>query len=79
MSEEREFYENKIAEERSRSEEEYKKEIDKMRQELDFFKKPFKIKDPFNDSAILTNEEQRKFVISLFVGEVHNSKAIKLY
>jgi hypothetical protein len=31
MSEEREFYENKFADERSRSEEEYKKEIDKMR------------------------------------------------
>ena len=38
MSEEREFYENKFTEERSRSEEEYKKEIDKMRQELDLFK-----------------------------------------
>ena len=79
MSEEREFYERKFSEERSRSEEEYKKEIDKMKQELDLFKQPFKMKDAFNDSAILTNEEQRKFIISLFVGEVQNAKVIKVY
>ena len=33
----------------------------------------------FSDSAILTTDEQRKFVISLFVGELFNAKIVRLY
>jgi hypothetical protein len=36
-------------------------------------------KDVFSDSAILTTDAQRKFVISLFVGEVFNAKIVRLY
>jgi hypothetical protein len=42
-------------------------------------KQPIMTKDVFNDSSILTNEEQRKFVVSLFVGEVFNAKITRLY
>ena len=33
----------------------------------------------FNDSKILTDEAQRKFVISLFVGEVFNASVSIIY
>ncbi len=50
-----------------------------MMLEINMLKQPFSTKDVFSDSAILTTEAQRKFVISLFVGEVFNAKIRRLY
>ncbi len=71
--------EKKFNDERSKSEKEYKKEIEKMQQQLSVLSNPFRTDNPFNDSAILANEAQKKFVISLFVNEVYNAKAIRIY
>ena len=50
-----------------------------MMLEINMLKQPFLTKDVFSDSAILTTEAQRKFVISLFVGEVFKAKIRRLY
>ncbi len=50
-----------------------------MMLEINMLKQPIMTKDVFTDSAILTTDAQRKFVISLFVGEVFNAKIVKLY
>ena len=50
-----------------------------MMLEINMLKQPILTKDVFGDSAILTDEAKRKFVISLFVGEVFNAKIIRLY
>ncbi len=47
--------------------------------EINMLKQPILTKDVFSDSAILTTDAQRKFVISLFVGEVFNAKIVRLY
>ena len=50
-----------------------------MMQEIKMLKEPILTKNVFKDSAILTSEERRRFVISLFVGEVFNAKITRLY
>ncbi len=50
-----------------------------MKQQLNIQKNPFQTDNPFSDSAILTNDAQRKFVISLFVNEVFSAKVMRLY
>ena len=50
-----------------------------MMKEINMLKQPILTKDVFGDSAILTDEAKRKFVISLFVGEVFNAKITRLY
>jgi hypothetical protein len=50
-----------------------------MMLEINLLKQPIFTKDVFSDSAILTTDAQRKFVISLFVGEVFNAKIVRLY
>jgi hypothetical protein len=42
--------------------------------EINLLKQPILTKDVFSDSAILTTDAQRKFVVSLFVGEVLNAR-----
>lgn len=46
---------------------------------MSLIKQPFVTDNLFNNSAILTNDAKRKFVISLFVGEVLNAKVIRLF
>jgi hypothetical protein len=50
-----------------------------MMLEINMLKQPILTKNVFSDSAILTTDAQRKFVISLFVGEVFNAKIVRLY
>ena len=50
-----------------------------MMLEINMLRQPFLTKDVFSDSPILTTEAQRKFVISLFVGEVFKAKIRRLY
>ncbi len=50
-----------------------------MMLEINMLKQPIRTKDIFSDSAILTTDAQRKFVISLFIGEVFNAKIVRLY
>jgi hypothetical protein len=47
--------------------------------EINLLKQPILTKDVFSDSAILTTDAQRKFVISLFVGEVFSAKIKRVY
>ena len=54
LSEIKKDYERKF-EERSKSEQEYRKEIEKMKQEISILKDPYKDNNAFSDSAILTN------------------------
>jgi hypothetical protein len=50
-----------------------------MMKEINMLKQPILTKDVFGDSAILTDEAKRKFVISLFVGEVFNARISRIY
>jgi hypothetical protein len=50
-----------------------------MMLEIKMLKEPILTKNVFSDSTILTTHTDRKFVISLFVGEVFNAKIARLY
>jgi hypothetical protein len=66
----------RLNEERVRSEEEYKRQIDKILVDINVLKNPY---PEFNDSGILYTNHTREFVISLFVGTIYKAKMTRLY
>jgi hypothetical protein len=66
----------RLNEERVRSEEEYKRQIEKILVDINVLKNPY---PEFNDSGILNTNFKREFVISLFVGTIYKPKMTRLY
>jgi hypothetical protein len=66
----------RLNEERLRSEEEYKRQIDKILVDISVLKNSYL---EFSDSGILNTNHKREFVISLFVGTIFKAKMTRLY